>query len=282
MDSPATRVRALIVLLLFFAGLDAPAAAQPGRLKHMVLSALALERHFDAQHLALTGLALYGDEPEHRARFTLWRAHALWRLGDSTEAFRALAAGDLYRGLTPELRRKVEFHEHWIHLKAGDRDYFERWLARAPADVQARGRFYLDVHENPGPASSIDSLALTASNRTNLQAALEELATADRQSPVTNALLNAVLPGAAHARLGRWQDAALTFALNAISIGATAELARKDLTAPAVAAGAFASLFYVGGISSAWRLTKERNEQIRAKPVEKIENALFEELKLDF
>ncbi|HEX4924135.1 MAG TPA: hypothetical protein VFV50_08615 [Bdellovibrionales bacterium] len=276
---PLTRALAAACVAIFCG--QALAAPKPDHLKHLVLSSLASERHFDAQHLALTGLALFADDPESRARFTLWRAHALWKLGDTTEAYRLLASDDTFRGLSPDLRRKVEFYERWIHLKSGDRDHFERWLARAPGELQRRGRFYLEIRNAPAP-ETLDALALSGANRTGLQAALDEYKQAPQQSPAFNAVLSGVLPGAGHARLGRWQDAALTFALNAISISATVELARKDLAMPAVAAGAFASLFYVGGISSAWRLTKERNEQAREKPLQKIENALFEELKLDF
>jgi hypothetical protein len=140
----------------------------------------------------------------------------------------------------------------------------------------------LQIQERRFKNPATDALGLNAAEQARLQNEIQNLARVDQQSPVLNGALSAILPGLGQARLGLWQDAALTFALNFVSIGATVELARKDLTMPAVAAGTFASLFYVGGITSSWRLTKERNERRRRPGMEKIQDILFPELRWEF
>jgi hypothetical protein len=262
------------------------APPQPERLEAKILSALQEGRYFDGQTLSLVGTAIYEPEVKWSGRFEFLRAYSLWKLGDSSEALRILNSLSLQKNLSAEFVHKVDFLEHWIYLQSKDRPNFEKWLGQSTHDVRARGHFYLAMMENSKSKESLArdllELPVSAERRSSLQVALDDLDVMKLQSPTTNAILSGILPGLGHARLGRWQDAALTFALNAISIGATAELARKDLVMPAIAAGTFASLFYVGGISSAWRATRERNDQERAKSLKNAEEQLFPELQLKF
>lgn len=238
-------------------------------LKSQILSAIDNERYFDAQTISLVGLALARDVND-KSRYSFWRAYSLAQLGDTPEAQRILSDSFVAGG---PYGTKIDFLKHWILLQNGDRTNFESWAEKRPEELRSRARIYLAVRDGKSVPVSPDA---------ELSKSIAKLQSLSLQSPTTNAVLSAILPGLGHARLGRYQDAALAFALNFISIGATAELARKDLVMPAVAAGSLASLFYVGSISSAWRITKERNEEIRKGELGNIEKILFPELRLDF
>ncbi len=71
------------------------------------------------------------------------------------------------------------------------------------------------------------------------------------RSPWTAGILAGLLPGAGHAYLGRWEDAALVFLVNGVFLGATLEAVEKRQ--PALAGGmALAELiWYSGNIFSA-------------------------------
>ena len=73
-------------------------------------------------------------------------------------------------------------------------------------------------------------------------------------------MLSAILPGAGQAYAGSIESAAMAFVLNGLAIGATVELARRELWWTAALAGTVGSMFYVGNIGSAVDLARRRNE----------------------
>ncbi len=88
-----------------------------------------------------------------------------------------------------------------------------------------------------------------------------ELSSKER-SPWMAAVLAGLFPGAGHAYLGRWEDAALVFMVNGAFLGATLEAIEKKQ--PALAGGmALAELlWYSGNIFSAVSNTHKRNRQL--------------------
>ena len=89
--------------------------------------------------------------------------------------------------------------------------------------------------------------------------------------------LSAILPGAGQAYSGSWQGAAVAFVLNAVLIGATAELAYRHLYVTATAAGVAASFFYVGNVLNAADLAQRRNDVAAAPSREALERVLLPE-----
>jgi hypothetical protein len=271
-----------LFLAAFLTVSESKAAPTSSQLRESSLAALNSERYFDAQTLALIGQNLFMSEPQAWAQFTFWRSYSLLKLGDVPEAVRTIRLIQNRKNIVQSVRSKFEFFEHWIYLQSGDQNNFKTWLENsAPKDIRSKGQVYLKVREAQ-PVAQTEFAEMSESSQDLLLHELSALENLPRQSPLFNGLLNAVLPGAGHARLGRWQDAGLTFLLNFITIGATAEFARKEMVMPAVAAGTLASLFYVGGITSAWRLTIERNEQLRGPHLRNVESILFPELRLEF
>jgi hypothetical protein len=91
-------------------------------------------------------------------------------------------------------------------------------------------------------------------------------------------MLSAVLPGSGQLYAGSLQAAAVTFALNALFIGATVELARDHDYWTATAAGTVASFFYIGGVINAADLARRR-DQLAAQPdADALEELLLPEL----
>lgn len=83
-----------------------------------------------------------------------------------------------------------------------------------------------------------------------------------QRSPWMAAVLAGLFPGAGHAYLGRWEDAALVFVVNGAFLGATVEAVEKKQ--PALAAGmALAELlWYSGNIFSAVSNTHKHNSRL--------------------
>lgn len=88
-----------------------------------------------------------------------------------------------------------------------------------------------------------------------------ELSSKER-SPWTAGVLAGLFPGAGHAYLGRWEDAALVFLVNGAFLGATVEAVQKK--EPALAAGmALAELlWYSGNIFSAVSNAHKHNRRL--------------------
>ena len=96
--------------------------------------------------------------------------------------------------------------------------------------------------------------------------------------PAVAGILSALLPGAGQIYDGSIQAAAVTFALNALFIGATVELARDHEYWTATAAGTVGSFFYIGGVINAVDLARRRNQLAAQPEVESLEEVLLPEL----
>lgn len=96
--------------------------------------------------------------------------------------------------------------------------------------------------------------------------------------PAVAGVLSALLPGAGQIYDGSIQAAAVTFALNALFIGATVELARDHEYWTATAAGTVGSFFYIGGVINAVDLARRRNQTASEPEVEFLEEVLLPEL----
>lgn len=89
--------------------------------------------------------------------------------------------------------------------------------------------------------------------------------------------LSTFIPGAGQAYAGSWQGAAVAFVLNAVLIGATVELYRREAYLTASAASVAASFFYLGNILNAADLAHRRNEVAGAAARTKLEFMLLPE-----
>lgn len=91
---------------------------------------------------------------------------------------------------------------------------------------------------------------------------------ASSKEPLLAGILASIIPGSGHAYLGRWEDAALVFAVNGAFIAATLEAVKEEK--PVLAAGMAAAelLWYSGNIfsaiSSAYKYNQTRGEQSRS------------------
>lgn len=221
-------------------------------------------RFLDAHVRCIVGEALSSGS-EGRTWYLIRDAYSLWMLGDRDAA---LADLSLAQVATPRERDLLTLTSAWLRLKGGDEEGFRRWID-TPGDADLRGRavLYLDVlHGRERP------------ERTALLPLSRALAHPPSVSPTMTGLLSALLPGAGHARLGLWSDAAVAFTLNAVSIGATVELGRARLVFPAIASGLVASLFYVGAIVSSASIARQRNEDDRADRIAALDALVFPEL----
>jgi hypothetical protein len=227
---------------------------------------IARGRFFDAHVHCMVG-AIESASAEARTWFAVRDAFSLWMLGDQTEALRTL---ETTAAPAEQNRASLALAAAWLQSKGGDEAPLATLLGRSsPPELAARVRTYLDVLHGRDPAPIWGEGLATAAR------AYRERPT---QSPLLVGILSAVLPGAGHARLGLWGDAATALALNTVSIGATVELSRARLVLPAIAAGLVASLFYVGAIVSSTGIATERNASEREERLENVSKLLFPEL----
>lgn len=101
---------------------------------------------------------------------------------------------------------------------------------------------------------------------------------AHHKHPALAGILSAVLPGAGQIYAGSLQAAAVTFVLNGLFIGATAEQAWRHNYVTAAAAGTAASFFYIGGIMNAVDLARRRNRVEQQPFADELEELLVPEL----
>jgi hypothetical protein len=111
---------------------------------------------------------------------------------------------------------------------------------------------------------------------------LKDLEANPYKSPGLAALFSGIIPGAGHAYLGAYQSAAVVFVFNVLTGWATIEFANKNLTAPAIASGTIFSIFYVGGIYSAYDGANKMNQLKINKPKKELNAKYFPILKLEF
>ncbi len=160
------------------------------------------------------------------------------RMGDSGKGREVLSSA-LEVCTNPTVRDRIRLF--MAELEAG----LGRWgaVAQALEAVEAAG--------DPGRAAREHAAKIRQG----------ELSSKER-SPWTAAVLAALFPGAGHAYLGRWEDAALVFMVNGAFLGATVEAIQKKQ--PALAGGmALAELlWYTGNIFSSVSNTHKHNRQL--------------------
>lgn len=262
-------MRALIALVIW-AALCAPriawaddAAAQ----RAQTASLLARRRFFDAHVSCMIGRRLAAGD-DARVWYQVRDGYSLWMLGDRSAGLDALLPDD---GTSGAHRDLLALTAAWLELYGGNQAPLAAWAeGPPPSELKRRGKVLLDVSldRSPPAGAPIEPLVRRFRDR-------------KRVPPAAVAVASAFVPGAGHAALGLWGDAAVAFTLNAVSIGATVELARSRPIFPSVAAGLVASLFYVGAIVSASTLASERNERERQEKLSAVGAALFPELPVD-
>jgi hypothetical protein len=250
------------VILLLAALLLAPADESLTRARVDFL--IGRGRFFDAHVRCILGEAL-SSTSEERTWYRIRDAYSLWMLGDRDAALADLSAA---LAASPREQDLLALTSAWLRLKGGEEEGFRRWMdTPGDPDLRRRAILYLDALHGRELREPAALLPLARA-----------LAHPPSVSPAMTGLLSALLPGAGHARLGLWSDAALAFTLNAVSIGATVELARARLVFPAIASGLVASLFYVGAIVSSASIARQRNENDRADRIATLDAIVFPEL----
>ncbi|MBC7538585.1 MAG: hypothetical protein H7281_07180 [Bacteriovorax sp.] len=111
---------------------------------------------------------------------------------------------------------------------------------------------------------------------------LKNLESDPYKSPGLAALFSTLIPGAGHVYLGAYQSAAIVFAFNLLTGISTIEFAKKDLVAPAITSGVLFSIFYVGGIYSAYEGAVKMNQLKISKPKKELNAKYFPILRLEF
>lgn len=101
-----------------------------------------------------------------------------------------------------------------------------------------------------------------------------------RKSPAVAGTLSAFLPGAGQAYTGAWQSGALAFALNALFLSATLELADRNLEATALTSGVVFSIVYIGNILNATESAHIYNSNYYRPEVDAEKRKRFPELEL--
>ncbi len=239
-----------------------------------LLESLHAGHFLDVHAMALT-LSLLCPQSPDGLRWRLIDALSLFQLDETTRAQRLLYAieHDHPQSPTAIQARTILTLGFW---RAGDTDAFEDSIVRV--DPAARARLLaLQALSNPiqfarriSALPSADVVAMVPLGERYRDAA-------HTRRPWLGGVLSALLPGAGQVYAGSWQGAAVTFALNAVFIGATVELGRRRLWGTAAAAGMAASFFYVGGITNAADLARRRNETTAAPIGEDIERRLVPE-----
>lgn len=233
-------------------------------------AALLAGGHFvDLHLLALVGATLC---PAPDPRVELWDAIALVNL-DEAERARAL----LWRlERDPRIAAEARVVLSWSHLQGGDRGAFQRSLAALAPAARARMRSLALVGDPSVFAKAVAPLGADL-RRAAIGKHRDYLARRSKR-PWLAGTLSALLPGAGQAYAGSWEGAAVALLLNGLSIGATAELAHRELYLSASLTGLAASIFYVGNVINAADLAERRNDRRSEAAYEELQRILAPEL----
>jgi hypothetical protein len=229
---------------------------------------LHARRFADAHHAVVSLRVLCGDE-----------TNPAWRLADDIALLRledrAYALADL-TALAQANQADASVVLAWAYVSADDREATKTAFARLPAPRVLALRalanrdddddFISLARQLPAPLSQ-QALALGGEYRD-----------ARAKSPAAAGIMSALIPGAGQIYAGSFEAAAITFALNALFISATVELAIDKHYATAAAAGTAASFFYVGGIVNAVDLARRRNDVAQRPYADRLEELLVPEL----
>jgi hypothetical protein len=232
-------------------------------------------RHLlDAHGLAEIMLAICPSSPL-RFRWRILNALVLEELDEPARAQAALF--DTMKDAPSPERETSAVLLARSYLLAGDDTAFDRALSQLPPDAAVRLRTFA-AHDDQ---ARFQRVVGTLSDPKTTAEALKHFAAYDQAAharhPWLAGTLSVVLPGAGQAYAGSWQGAAVAFVLNAVLVGATAELAWRRLYISAGAAGLAASIFYVGNVFNAADLAARGNQQGARVHGEALERVLIPE-----
>jgi TM2 domain-containing membrane protein YozV len=251
---------------------DATAAPDPAcadrEITPRLTGLLRAKRYADTHH-AVVGLRVLCGDATERA----------WRLADDIALLRledrGIALTDLKlladAGDAPAMTVLA-----WAYVQNRDTSAAKLALARLPAPRQAALRALGNLDDEEDFASHARQLPAPLSQQA--LALGSDYYEARAKSPAAAGIMSALIPGAGQIYAGSFEAAAVTFALNALFIGATIELALEKHYATAAAAGTAASFFYVGGIVNAVDLARRRNEVAQRPYADALEELLVPEL----
>ena len=228
---------------------------------------LRARRFADAHHAVVSLRVLCGDD-----------TNPAWRLADDIALLRLEDRDYALADLTAlaHTNQDASVVLAWAYVSANDREATKTAFARLPAPrvLALRALANRDVDDD------FTSLARQLPSPLSQQALTlgGEYRDARAKSPAAAGIMSALLPGAGQIYAGSFEAAAITFALNALFISATVELALDEHYATAAAAGTAASFFYVGGIVNAVDLARRRNAVAQKPYADRLEQLLVPEL----
>lgn len=193
-----------------------------------------------------------------------------------------LDEGERARGLLYPLKADPDFGEDaaavlaWSHWRGGDTAAFQRSLAELPLD--ARRRLSLLPATGDEEAFSAGAAHLAPTSRALVLDAHHDYEAARTKRPWLAGAMSALVPGAGQVYAGSLEGGALALVLNALTIGSTIELARRDLYWSASLVGITASIFYVGNVLNAADLARRRNDRRSEAALERINQVLVPEI----
>jgi len=227
-----------------------PAPIACDRAVSQVHAALRQRAHLDGHLLAQ--VARLGCE---RFELDAWDAVALAHLDEFARA-RVL----LQPWRTTAHAAHAGLLDAWTFWLERDGDAFTRAAAQLPEPERLR----LVALASPSTTSIVLALGHQTTRRDAALTALARREDARERRPWLAGLLSVLVPGAGQLYAGSLESGAVAFVLNALAIGATIELARRELYVTAALAGTVGSMFYVGNIGSAVDLARRRNELAQA------------------
>jgi hypothetical protein len=238
-----------------------------------VVAALRARRFLDVHTVATAALALCPRFPAS-VRLQTYDAIALMELDESARAREALQP--VTESNEAPARDNARVLHTWSYLRDGDDRAFTLSLETLQPGARVRLMTLAlasDRHAFTSVAASLDPAIRSAVGDT--ARAIWEAERTKR--PWLAGTLSAVLPGAGQLYAGSAQGAAVAFVLNAVLIGATAELAWHKLYLTSAAAAVTSSFFYVGNVINAVDLARRRNETAAAPARLDLERQLLPE-----
>jgi hypothetical protein len=220
---------------------------------------LVADAHWVDAHLVAETVDAMCDGTGQAREWQLWNAVALVRLDEGGRARQVLSA---LLSVEP-LARAARALTAWSFLIEEDEAAFHGALRGV--DPAARSRLLTFSAIDDAARFARRAAALEPTLAARVQALHARYRGSRRKSPALAGVLSAILPGSGQVYAGSWQGAAVALVLNAVAIGATVELARRELHVSAGLTGTAASIFYVGSILNAADLARRRN-QVAAEP----------------
>lgn len=211
-------------------------------------------------------------EPSLSSRSWLGYSLALGRLQETGEALRAIDLGLQDSRVRKTEKESLQMIKTWLRQE-GSTDL--------TATQQVRWSLWTQRLENSKFKDTLKSSTLDIPQKLKFENLQLQVTNSPTKSLWAAGVGSAVIPGLGQAYVGNWQAAALSFAINALFIGATLEFAEKDLPAAAWASGAVFSITYIGGILSAAQGAHEYNRLMREPFEEELKSSLLPELFLE-